>query len=363
MKYPKCRILLLALLILPVLSVNTVGALPSGGRYPPTFVSSNGVYYDSWGFKRTSAGGANGFLPNVAYETIGTDRELAYSLGESFRTQYPNTLRRAKEILNYVQKMTKYGYDKDNVVIDGKAKIEWAWNADEMAHRFDEDTNVVAVGDCEDMSFLCATLYLAAGFDVVLVNPPGHVALLIWLPEYPNANYYWDIADDGRGAGWIWVEATGDSNPLGWTPPDFNDGDLIAFPISLMISQVSYSPKIVQEEETIEVTASVFSARTSISQVSLHYSIEGLPYQEMPMPLKGSVYETVLPKQPKGTALTFYISATDQENNTKQSDIISLNAEKDFEIADYALELIIISVAIVAAILIVLKKRKKNTRA
>ncbi len=54
--------------------------------------------------------------------------------------------------------------------------------------------------------------------------PPITCALLIWLPEFSNANNYWDIPNDGRDAGWIWVEATGSSNPLGWTPPDFEDG-------------------------------------------------------------------------------------------------------------------------------------------
>jgi hypothetical protein len=55
--------------------------------------------------------------------------------------------------------------------------------------------------------------------------------LLIWLPEYANADYYWDLPNDNRDAGWIWVEATGDSNPLGWTPPDYESGGWIAHPI------------------------------------------------------------------------------------------------------------------------------------
>jgi hypothetical protein len=34
-----------------------------------------------------------------------------------------------------------------------------------------------------------------------------------------------------RGAGWIRVEATGSSNPLGWTPPDFENGGWTVYPI------------------------------------------------------------------------------------------------------------------------------------
>ena len=63
-------------------------------------------------------------------------------------------------------------------------------------------------------------MYFAAGYNVTIVDAVDHVALLIWLPEFPNANIYWDVGD-GRGAGWIWVEATGDRNPLGWTPDDY----------------------------------------------------------------------------------------------------------------------------------------------
>jgi hypothetical protein len=90
---------------------------------------------------------------------------------------------------------------------------------------------VKAIGDCEDMAFLCGTIYVGAGFDAAIVEATDHVALLIWLPEFSNVNNYWDI-NDGRGAGWIWVEATGNSNPLGWTPPDFEDDGWTAYPIN-----------------------------------------------------------------------------------------------------------------------------------
>jgi hypothetical protein len=72
---------------------------------------------------------------------------------------------------------------------------------------------------------------LGAGFDAAVIDATDHCALLIWLPDYPNANKYWDIGD-GRGTGWIWVEATGSENPLGWTPDDFLDGGWTAYPIT-----------------------------------------------------------------------------------------------------------------------------------
>ncbi len=72
----------------------------------------NGEWYDSWGFNRNYDGGSNGFLPNVAYESLGTYKELAYSIGEWFKTNYPQKVERAEAILAYVQRWTDYGYDE-----------------------------------------------------------------------------------------------------------------------------------------------------------------------------------------------------------------------------------------------------------
>ncbi len=122
----------------------------------------------------------------------------------------------------------------DNVIRSGVSQDEWAWNADEMAHALNQTTGVKAIGDCEDMAFLCGTIYEGAGFDAAIVDAPDHVALLIWLPEFSNANNYWDLPNDNRDAGWIWVEATGSSNPLGWTPPDFENGGWTAYSIGTL---------------------------------------------------------------------------------------------------------------------------------
>lgn len=221
-------------LVLLLLLCFSIGALNNTVRgYPASSFTQEGTYdwYDNWGIYRTYYGGTNGYLPNLASETLGDNAELAYSLGERFQNNYPSKTDRAVAILKYVQRWTEYGYDSDNVFKNGFAQDEWAWNADEMAHAFNEVTGVTAVGDCEDMAFLCGTIYVGAGIDAALVDAPEHVALVIWLPEFANADIYWDLPNDDRDAGWIWVEATGESNPLGWTPPDFEDGGWTAYPI------------------------------------------------------------------------------------------------------------------------------------
>jgi hypothetical protein len=224
----RMRYLILFLLLCnsAIALIEAASALPAS-----SFTLQEDDWYDNWGINRSYYGGSHGFLPNLLPETLGENKETAYSIGERFQDNYQSKTERAVAILKYVQTWTEYGYDSDNVVRDGNAQDEWAWNADEMAHAFNQTTGVKAIGDCEDLAFLCGTIYVGAGFDAAVVDAIDHVALLIWLPEFSNADYYWDI-NDGRGEGWIWVEATGSSNPLGWTPSDYEDGGWIAYPIA-----------------------------------------------------------------------------------------------------------------------------------
>lgn len=225
------KLLIILVLLSFTLFVHMAYGFPSS-----EFTLKNGNWYDSWDINRSNYGGEKGYLPNLASETLGPNKELAYSIGESLRSSYGDKVQAAEAILRYVQTWTIYGYDNENVYRDGVAQEEWAWNADEMAHAINGVTGVRAVGDCEDLSFLCGTMYTGAGIDAAIVDAPGHVACLIWLPEYPNANQYWDIENDNLESGWIWVEATGNSNPLGWTPPDFGDGDWNAYPLGSQTS-------------------------------------------------------------------------------------------------------------------------------
>lgn len=232
-------------------------SLTANGLPASSFTIHEGDWYDNWGINRNYYGGSNGYMPNLAVETLNENKELAYSIGEWFQANYLSETDRAVAILRYVQTWTEYGYDSDNVVRGGISQDEWAWNADEMAHAFNETTGVKAVGDCEDMAFLCGTIYVAAGFDAAVVDAPEHVALLIWLPEFSNANTYWDLSNDDRDAGWIWVEATGSSNPLGWTPPDFENGIWTPYPIGDLEftgdSEPTQSPSISIDLEVLVV--------------------------------------------------------------------------------------------------------------
>jgi len=362
MKVALKRSLLIIIIFLYAASVTRdASSFPSGGTWPPIFTRRiDGDWYDSWGFDRNFYGGEQGYMPNLAYETLGANRELAYSIGTTFKTDYPSKTQRAVEILKYIQRWTDYGYDEDNVLMGGIAQEEWAWNADETAHKLDTATNTVAIGDCEDMAFFGATLYTAAGFDAALIDAPSHVALLVWLPDYSNANYYWDIPNDDRGKGWIWVEATGERNSLGWTPPDFADGEWNAYPLGLMISSVDYAPRKPQEKDDVTVTASITSARTALAQIFLEYSIQGVAYSTVTMTAAGSTYRATIPKQSEGTSVEFYISAIDDEGNSKESDKHSYTVGQGFDIPGFPWESIIIGLVIGTALIALLRRRKSD---
>ncbi len=343
--------------------LNIVYGIPSGGVYPPEFTYSNGEWLDSWDITRTNYGGSNGFLPNVAYESIGEYKEKAYSVGESLKANYPNRVDRAEQILSFVQRWTDYGYDEENVQIEGEYQPEWAWNADEMAHMFNQNTFTVAIGDCEDMAFLCSTLYLAAGFDVSIISPPEHVALMIWLPEYSNANYYWDL-NDGKGKGWIWVEATGENNPLGWTPPDYTDGNFDVYPLggSSLISNVNYSPTDPQAEDDVIVTVSV-TTQSSISQAQLRYSVDGGTQKTLTMTRQGSSFKATIPKQADGSVVEFYVSITDTEGAVSDSSTYSytVGGGGGLEIPGFPIESIFIGLIIGFTVLYSLARKRSAT--
>ncbi len=248
-----CLCLIILMLCTIAFTIHSAQAIPSSD-----FTEKNGFWFDDWGINRNYYAGRDGYLPNLAYETLDENKELAFLLGESFKERYTGKTERAVAILKYVQRWTDYGYDEDSVIMGGITQDEWAWNADEMMRAFNETTGVTAVGDCEDLAFLSATIYKGAGFDVAIIDAPGHVALLIWLPDFSNADNYWDIPGYDRGAGWIWVEATGSTNPLGWTPPDYDNGDWRAYPVG-EIEPIAESPQPFFSSDLIIITIIVIA--------------------------------------------------------------------------------------------------------
>lgn len=187
------------------------------------FYEKEGEVYDSWFVLRTNAFKENGFfglhdefsIP-IVYESLGNYEDVALEIGKNFMEKYPDKHYRAERIFRFVRDGVSYAHDLD--VFGYK---EFAQNADELIERIEKGK---AYGDCEDVAILLAVLYKSAGFRSAIVVVPNHAATLVYLPEYKYANYFWEYKNE---SGWIWAEATGRTNRLGWTPEEFIGGDVL----------------------------------------------------------------------------------------------------------------------------------------
>jgi len=219
---------LLGLIVVLLAAVATVGyawAFPSTGFHE---IDSN--IFDDWKICRTSASGEDGyyqitetgFRPVIAFESLGEEADVAYSLGQQIANQYPDTLQRAEAVFSFVRDRVRYTSD-----IDTFGSEEFAQNADELATTIAEDGS--GEGDCEDMAVLLAVMYKAAGFRSAIMLLSEHTAVLVYLPEYNEATVFFELEGE---PGWIWAEATGRNNPLGWAPEQYLDMEIPAYEIS-----------------------------------------------------------------------------------------------------------------------------------
>jgi hypothetical protein len=135
--------------------------------------------------------------------------------------KFPDQVQRAEAIFSYVRDRVRYTSDIDQFGHD-----EFAQNADELATVIGEDG--VGYGDCEDSAVLLAVMYKGGGYRSAIVVGNGHTATLVYLPEYEKAPFL----ELGGETGWIWAEATGKNNPLGWVPKEFINATLATYEVT-----------------------------------------------------------------------------------------------------------------------------------
>jgi hypothetical protein len=223
----RIRILVILFLVLFAGSaaVGYASASPSSDFY-----EKNGGVFDDWEVCRTSAVGENGFYqltqsgfrPIIAFESLGEGADLAYALGEGIAQNYQDEFQRAEAIFSFVRDRVQYTTDEDQFDHE-----EFAQNADEMAVTI--EGGGTTYGDCEDSAVLLAVMYRAAGYRSAIAVGEGHTAALVYLPGYSKASSVFEL--DGE-PGWIWAEATGKNNPLGWAPKEFVNVRLGAYEIT-----------------------------------------------------------------------------------------------------------------------------------
>ena len=219
---------LLGLIVVLLAAVATAGyawAFPSEG-----FHVIDSDIFDDWEIRRTKAFGEDGFYqttetgfrPVIAFESLGDQADLAYSLGEQIAAEYPAPLQRAETVFHFVRDRVEYTSD-----IEQTGKEEFARNADELATAIVDDG--IGYGDCEDMAVLLAVMYKAAGFRSAITLLPEHTAVLVYLPDYNQATAFFELEGE---PGWVWAEATGRNNPLGWVPEQYRGTKIAAYEIS-----------------------------------------------------------------------------------------------------------------------------------
>lgn len=224
MKKARIIIISVSLLLVGLATTHQVWATPSAD-----FSETGDEVFDDWGIYRTRAFGKDGFYqlseatfrPVIAFESLGEESGLAYRLGEQIAAEYPDRIERAEAIFRFVRDRVVYTPDIDQFRYD-----EFAQNADELAITIDQ--NGVAYGDCEDSAVLLAVMYRGAGLRSAIALGEGHTAALVYLPDYKKASAVFEL--DGE-AGWLWVEATGKTNPLGWVPKEFIGASVAAYEI------------------------------------------------------------------------------------------------------------------------------------
>ena len=225
MRRIKVLISLILVLLAGLATTGYVSATPSAG-----FHERNADVFDDWEICRTRGFGEDGFYqisetafrPVIAFESLGEGAALAYSLGEQIADKYPDPLQRAKAVFRFVRDRVKYTPD-----IDQFDHEEFAQNADELATSIDQ--NGVGYGDCEDSAVLLAVMCKGAGFRSAIVVGKGHTAALVYLPDYDKATSVFELEGE---PGWVWAEATGKKNPLGWVPKEFINAEVAAYEIS-----------------------------------------------------------------------------------------------------------------------------------
>jgi hypothetical protein len=198
--------------------------------------SSSGFYkagddvFDDWAICRTRSYGEDGFYqvlgsefrPVIAFESLGENADIAYRLGQEMAVEYPDTVQRAEAVFYFVRDRVRYTSDIDLV-----GYSEFAQNADEMAGIIDE--NGLGYGDCEDSAVLLAVICKGAGLRSAIAVGEEHTAALIYLPDYGEATAFFELSGE---MGWIWAEATGRDNPLGWVPKEFLNSSVAAYEVT-----------------------------------------------------------------------------------------------------------------------------------
>jgi len=215
-------------IIVVVSSIISTTALASPSD---NFYKENGEIFDDWDICRTRGTQQDGFFqylskrdfrPVIAFESLGGNADKAFQLGQGFIADYSDPTQRAEQIFNYVRNKIRYSSDQEQFGFP-----DFAQNADELIETISVEG--LTYGDCEDYAILLAIMFKGAGLRSAIALVPNHAGALVHLPGYVRANRLISLDDE---SGWVWAEATGRKNRLGWMPEQFIMDPVIAYEVT-----------------------------------------------------------------------------------------------------------------------------------
>lgn len=119
--------------------------------------------------------------------------------------------------------------EKINLIISFVQSLPYT--SDSVTTSFDEypryplETLVDEGGDCEDTSILTAALLDALNYDIVLVAPPGHMAVGVNIDTY--GTYY-----EYEGEAYFYLETTGEGWEIGERPENYKGVSVYVYPLN-----------------------------------------------------------------------------------------------------------------------------------
>lgn len=145
------------------------------------------------------------------YALTATDKKLLDSMISNFKEHFNSKDDSANNVVAFVQSLP-YFYDNASTGYDNYP-------------RYPIETLVDNGGDCEDTAILTAALLKEMNYDVVLLSPPGHVAVGITCTgctgksiTYNNKKYYY-------------LETTGNNWKVGQMPQEYNNAKFRVYPM------------------------------------------------------------------------------------------------------------------------------------
>lgn len=131
---------------------------------------------------------------NELVETFASENDVIDQLENQLSSLYTDKTSLAPstdeyKYASYLLAFVQEEFDYPSAMSDGEK-----WGPDDLIYgkeeywAFPTETIMQGAGDCEDTSFLCATLFRAAGYDAAVAILPGHAMAGISLP---TSNPYW----------------------------------------------------------------------------------------------------------------------------------------------------------------------------